>query len=179
MLVKLLTSPIVINATLFQVTWFSCVIGSAKQLIWPAIISCLALMIWQLAPSRRHISDLKLVAIAIFLGIIIDSLWVQIGFFDYTDQRPITSLAPAWIIILWVGFALTVNHSLAWLKAHPILPFLMGFIGGPSSYFAGQKLGAVTYMADTLTVSLSLAIAWALSLVILFRISLVLSEQKT
>ncbi len=156
-----------INAMLFNVVWIACVAGSAKQLLWPALLSCAVLAAYQLHPRNRHPNDIKLVALSIVLGLIVDTLWVQFNYMDFTDKRPFASIAPGWIIILWVGFALTVNHSLKWLKAHPALPAITGAIAAPITYFAGIKIGAVKYTASVFEVSLGLAVAWAIALTIL------------
>lgn len=166
---NLLRWPILINAVLFQITWFACVMGSAKGLLWPALAACAALAVYQLQNKRRHSSDVKLVLISIILGLIVDTIWVQSGFLLFTHQWPFSFLAPAWIIVLWVGFALTINHSMAWLDSNPYLPALLGFIGGPMSYLAGLKIGAVEYHQSTLLVSACLGMAWAISLTILVR----------
>lgn len=160
-----------VNAMLFNVVWIACVAGSSKQLIWPAMLSCFILAVYQLIPQNRHPTDVKLVAASILLGLIVDTIWVQLGYMDFTDKRPISSVAPGWIIILWVGFALTINHSLKWLKAHPFLPALTGAIAAPVTYYAGIKLGAVEYIASTMSVSIGLALAWGISLTILVHIA--------
>ena len=168
---KHLTTNFVVNAVVFQTCWLACVVGSAYGLTWPSLISFVTLAVWQLHPSRRAPTDFKLLFAALILGLLVDSLWVQIGLLEFTTQWPNRSVAPAWILMLWLGFALTVNHSLAWLKAHPLLPALMGLIGGPLAYFAGLKFGAVTFAVDPLLMAASLGIAWALSMVILVRLS--------
>ena len=67
---------------------------------------------------------------------------------------------PIWIVILWILFAITLNHSLAWLKGRTSLAMLFGLMGGPLVYLAGEKLLAVTIASpNTLIV---LAIGWAL-----------------
>jgi len=167
---KLLIWPVIINAALFQITWFACVVGSAEGLSWPAFAACAVLAIYQLQAKRRHVTDLKLVLVSIVLGLIVDTLWVQSGVLIFTDQRPFAALAPAWIIALWVGFALTINHSLAWLDRTPLLPAVVGAIGGPMSYLAGLKLGAVEYQQGIALISVYLAVAWAISLTILVRV---------
>lgn len=168
---QLLKSPIVVNAALFQGVWFACVIGSAYQLLWPAALSCLVLICWQLHPARRHSTDFKLLGTAIVLGLIVDTIWIQAGFIEFTDPRFIAGVSPMWIVFLWMGFALTINHSLIWLSAHPLLPALMGLIGGPMSYLAGLKLGAVTYLADPMLISACMGVAWAISMSILVKLS--------
>jgi len=168
---KLLKLPVLVNAVLFQILWFACVLGSSYKLIWPAILATGILLIWQLRPAHRHPSDLRLIFVAIFLGLIIDSCWVLLGFMEFTDQRPVAWLSPAWIILMWVGFALTINHSMAWLAMHPMLPALMGLIGGPLAYYTGLRLGAVEYLTDPLLISCLLGIIWAIALSILVIVS--------
>ncbi len=168
---KLISTNVLVNAVLFQIVWLCCVIGSAYGLTWPAVVSFTALAFWQLAASRRAASDITLLWVALALGLLIDSLWIQIGFMDFYTDGPIDGIAPLWIIILWLGFALTINHSLDWLKVHPLLPAAMGLIGGPLSYYAGLEFGAVDYLGDELLISASLGIAWAVTMIILVRIS--------
>jgi len=182
-LVKVMNAPakstVIINAILFQITWFACALGSAKGLTWPAIASFAALAVYQLQERRRHSMDIKLLLLSIALGLIVDSFWVQTGMISFTENGPINQIAPLWIIMLWMAFALTINHSLYWLKKHPLLPALMGLFGGPMSYFAGIKFGALEYQANFLLVSLSLAITWAISLTILVRFAELKSASAT
>ena len=160
-----------INAGLFQGLWFSAVYGSAHGLIWPCILFLAALMWWQLAPSRRADSDIKLIGIALLIGLIIDSMWINMDVMKFTDQTPINWLSPAWILALWVGFALTINHSMSWLKIHPLIPALLGMISAPLSYYAGKKFGAVEYNHDTLLVSAYIGIAWCVALPLIVKFS--------
>ena len=171
MIKKLLSGPVLINAAVFQALWFACVIGGAKGILWPAIVLMLGMLVWQMAEHRRHVSDLKLVLVAVILGLLVDSIWINMGLMEFSDKRPIAWLSPVWIVMMWVGFALTINHSLAWLTAHPLLPAATGLFGGPMAYYAGLKLGAVEYLADPMLVSALLGIAWASSLTILVRLS--------
>jgi len=156
------------NAIFFQITWFACVFGSANNLIWPGLLCCAAFTVWQLSPSRRHINDFKLVWLACIIGIVIDTAWVQLGFFHYEQHWPHSAVAPIWIIALWVAFALSINHSLKWLRTHPALPALMGAIGAPLSYWAGQRMGAISFTDKPLLVLGCLALTWAIALSFLF-----------
>lgn len=162
---------ILINAALFYVAWFGCVVGSAYYLLWPALLSTGILLVWQLHPARRHPSDLRVLLAAIIMGIFADSLWIQMGLLEFTEQRPLPGFSPVWIVALWAAFALTINHCLYWLKHHPILPVLSGTIGGPMSYYAGVRLEAVEYLQSTWVVSIWLAIGWTLAILALVKIS--------
>jgi len=163
------------NAILFQITWFACVFGSANDLVWPGLLCCLVFTIWQLSPKRRHQNDFKLVIFACIIGLLVDTAWIQFGFFHYEQHWPHSDIAPIWIIALWVAFALSINHSLAWLNAHPILPALMGLMGAPLSYWAGQRIGAIGFTERPLLALICLALTWAAVLSFLFR----KSQQET
>lgn len=168
---ELFTLPVFINAVLFQVLWLACAFGAAKQLIWPSCLALVVLMVWQLHPKRRHNSDVTLMLLAVILGLIIDSLWVYLGLMKFELALPWEVIAPFWIILLWIGFALTVNHSMMWLKNKWYLPIAMGMIGAPIAYLAGQKFGALTFTASTPVVALSLGAAWAIALTMMIKVS--------
>ena len=77
----------------------------------------------------------------------------------YNDPGVPYPLTPIWIVVLWVLFALTLNHSLSWLKGRVVLAAIFGALGGPLAYVAGEKLMAVTIVEpNTLLI---LAIGWA------------------
>lgn len=159
-----------VNAALFQVLWFAAILGSAKLLMWPSVVACSALAIWQLNPSRRHISDIKLIMVAIVVGLVSDTFLLQLNLFKFTYPFPIEGIAPLWILLLWVGFALTINHSMKWLNSRSWLPAVLGAIFAPLSYLAGQRLGAVEYLADPLLISVCIGAVWAVAMTVLANI---------
>ena len=156
------------NAIFFQITWFACVFGSAHNLVWPGLACCVAFTFWQLNPKRYDNTDIKLVIYACVIGLIIDTTWVQLGFIAYKQHWPYSAIAPIWIIALWVAFALSINHSLKWLHRHPILPSLMGLLGAPLSYFAGQRIGAISFTGQPILTLCCLALTWAIAVHFLF-----------
>lgn len=176
---NLFRAPIIINAVLFQILWFSCVVGGAKELLWPSILAGIILATWQLQAKNRHQTDVCLILAALIMGLIIDTAWTVFGVLEFAGARVIDPIAPVWILILWVGFSLTVNHSMSWLNSKFYLPAAVGFIGGPMSYLAGLRLGAVDYLMSPWIVSLLLGIVWAIALTILVKISQTGSEPAT
>ena len=61
--------------------------------------------------------------------------------------------------MLWMFFAMTLNHSLAWLRKKIYISILFGALGGPLAYIAGEKLGAITLLSTSSIIILS--IGWA------------------
>ena len=134
----------VINFVLLQLIWFTMVIGAAYQHVWLGIGLVIVFLVWQLHPSHRKKNDLKIVITLALSGLLLDSLWLQLGLISYQVQWPFNFMAPLWILMLWIAFALTVNHSLAWVFKHKVAGFLFVAIGGPMTYLAAEQIGAVT-----------------------------------
>lgn len=61
----------------------------------------------------------------------------------YANHGWSNSIVPIWILALWLGFATTLNVSLAWMQGKTITAVLFGAVGGPLAYLGAQKLGAV------------------------------------
>ena len=62
---------------------------------------------------------------------------------------------------MWMLFATTLNVSMRWLRGRPVLAAVFGFLGGPASYIAGQKLGGIMLVSQPAALS-ALAIGWAI-----------------
>ena len=71
---------------------------------------------------------------------------------------------------MWMLFATTLNVSMQWLRARPLLAALMGFVAGPLSYVAGEKLGGMTFVNETAALA-ALAIGWAVMMPLLMRLA--------
>lgn len=127
-----------INAGLFQAAWFACVLGGAVGNIWWGGVALLALLAF--AWSKPYLkSDLLFAATGGLLGLALDTLWIRTGVLDYNGA----SLAPVWIVMLWVGVSLTLNHSLSLFASRPLLGGLLAGGCAPLSYLGGERLGAV------------------------------------
>ena len=148
-----------INFIAFQIIWLVAVLGAANELLWPTSVIVIAFAVWQLSPQRRHHNDMKFVLYALLFGLVLDSTWQFFGLIEY--KLSLNNIVPIWILLLWMTLALTFNHSLAWLKNNPWFPIIFGCIGAPLSYFAGNRLEAISYPQGPLFISISLSISWA------------------
>jgi hypothetical protein len=154
----------------FQLVWVSAVGGAARGWWWAGPLALLAFASWQLAVSRSPRADAQLLLICAAVGMAIDTLWVQLGWMRFEAAVPWSGLAPVWIVAMWMGFALTLNHSMATLNSRPWLGAALGAIGGPLAYWAaGSAWGAVT-IAEPAAYA-GLALAWAVLTPALLRLS--------
>ncbi|WP_295943683.1 DUF2878 domain-containing protein [uncultured Xanthomonas sp.] len=156
-----------INYLALQGLWLAAVVGAAHGLAWagPAALALFAL--YQLQPRRRARGDAALIALALPLGAGVDAA-IRAGDWVRYAAAPPAPWPPLWILALWAGFALTFQHSLAWVMRHPWRAALFGAIGGPLGYvLAARGWQAVTLVAPTSQALLALAVGWAAALTLL------------
>jgi hypothetical protein len=155
------------NYLALQLLWLAAVMGAGHGLAWagPAALALFAL--YQLQPRRRARGDAALMALALLLGAGVDTVLAAGSWVRYAAAPP-APWPPLWILALWAGFALTFNHSLAWVMRHPWRAALFGAVFGPLGYvLAARGWQAVTLSAPLLHPVLALALAWAAALAVL------------
>ena len=151
-----------INAILFQLVWISTVAGAASGAWWVGPVAVGAFVAYEFARGGHARADALLILLAVALGFAADSLLVQAHFANYAAAIPSDRYAPIWILALWANFALTLNHSLAWLQSRPALAAVLGAVGAPLSYFFAAHSWHALTLADPLALTLALLAAiWA------------------
>ena len=152
----------------YQAVWFAAVIGAGHGMAWPGVASMLVYAVVQLTCSRNWRTDLTLMAAAVLFGFLLDGTLIRSGLASYAAGWPSVAVAPAWILALWVGFALTLNHSLAYLAHRTVVATIAGAIVGPISYWsAGRAFGAVTLGVPFWQTVLALSFGWAFAMLVL------------
>lgn len=149
-----------INFLLFQVGWFSGVLGAAWNLALYGSLTMLMILISHLFVSRNFVGEILLILFAVVLGTLWDSWLLMQGWLTFNNGMWHAYLAPHWIILLWALFATTINHSLGWLKQRYLLAGALGAIAGPAAYYAGARLGAVELLHPEAAL-LALSVGWA------------------
>ena len=168
---------IVINIILFQIGWFACVLTAASnQPLVGAIIS-LVIIVSHLIMSKQYIHELRIIIIAMVIGLFWDSLIVSAGWITYQSGMVFDFIAPYWIVLMWALFATTLNSSLSWMKEKLILSSLFGAIAGPLAYYAGVKLGAVDFINE-INALVALSVGWAIFTPLLLKLSSVNSSPE-
>ena len=86
-------------------------------------------------------------------------IWL-LGWVAYPSGYFNASLAPYWIVTMWMLFATTLNSSMRWLKGRRLLAAVLGAVAGPLSYLAGQRLGGMEFVEPRAALAF-LAVGWA------------------
>ncbi len=153
----------VVNFVAYQAVWFAVVASAARGRAELGIAASVLFVGVQLTLSGRRALDVRLMAAAILLGLMVDG---TLGFFDWLRYAsPAPALpphgAPLWILCLWASFALTLTRSLAWLMRRPWLGALFGALGGPLAYAsAARGFGAVELVPPAARAFAGLALGW-------------------
>jgi hypothetical protein len=150
-----------LNAIGYQGVWIATVAGASRGLPWVGPLAAAMFAVGVLAGGDARRRDLRLAALAMAIGAVADSAWIALGWLDFSAAWPSAAFAPAWILGLWLSLALTLNHSLAFLKGRLPMAAAFGAIGGPFAYWAASKTGAVHLDAPPAIVFGGLGIAWA------------------
>ena len=152
------------NFIAFQAGWWACILGAAndRPLIGPAVV--VALIAVHLAVTRRR-GELALVLFAVLLGLVLDGGLSAAGLlqFDASDA-PFVGPLPLWMVALWANFAPSLGHALGWMRRRYWLGLLFGVLGGPSTYYAGTRLGALQFGDDPVTSLIGITLVWALAM---------------
>ena len=158
------------NFLTFQAGWFATVLGAANGVPWMGPVVVLTVVGIHLRSAGKPLAEARLVAAAVLIGLVADSLLLATGWVAYPNGQWLAGLAPYWIVGLWALFATTLNVSLKWLSGRYLLAAAFGALGGPLSYLAGERLGAMTFVAPWAALA-GLAIGWGLAMPLLMAIA--------
>lgn len=162
----------IINFVLFQIAWFACVLGAARNMPWLGVIVTVAVVAWHLSQAKQAKLEMMLLIIALIMGAAFDQLMHSTQLITYQAHGWSNNLVPAWILALWAGFVTALNVSLRWMRGKWLVMVLFGAIGGPMAYMGAARLGAVSLNNMPLS-HVALGLGWA----IMTPLLLVLAEK--
>jgi len=156
-----MTRLALLKLVMFQIVWLSCAIGAAQGWSWPGIVTAAALVASHLASAPQWRPAAMTVLATGTLGFIAESLLVTTGLLRYSTAWPTETLAPAWIVALWLAFATTLETTRRLLGSNPLAKStLLGLVLGPLSYLAGERLGALAFSQSLWPSYLAIAMVW-------------------
>ena len=154
------------HLVLFKLGWLACVFFAAagKPLLATAAVALVAIL--HLVSVPVAVKEAVLLVCAALIGLAWESLLVYSGLLSYPGIESASSLAPYWIVAMWVLFATTINHGLRWTKKHWAVAFAAGLLGGPMAFYGGASMGAVEF-SNTLLALTAIGAGWAVLLPLL------------
>ena len=161
-------NAMLINLSLFKAGWLAAVFSAAANLPLAGTVVIAIAAAVHLSRADRRDDELQLLALAAGIGFVWESLLASGGFVQYSSATLLPGTAPYWIVAMWVLFATTLNIGMRWLRKSTAVAALVGAVGGPLSFLAGEKAGAVSLPYASLSL-LVIGIGWAVFLPALVR----------
>lgn len=128
-----------LNFVAFQTGWFACILGAANGMPWLGPIVVTVFLAATLVTRRARLAFTLRMTGAASLGFVADTILLRMGILHFGDE----AVSPLWMTALWPNLAATVDSSLGWLSGRYVLAAVLGVVGGPLSYYAGARLGAL------------------------------------
>ena len=160
----------ILNFVLFQAAWFAGVLGAAHEMPLLGTLGVAAVIVWHVVVSARPAAEAKLVAAALGVGALFETVCVQLGQVAFTSGQPEPRLAPYWMVAMWGLLAIALNVTMRWMKRRWLLAAVLGAIAGPMSYAGGVRLGAAHFLDATAAIA-TLAAGWALLMPLMMWLS--------
>ncbi len=122
-------------------------------------------LIWAIAHlfKLNSIAELNLVLFVVAFGGTVDNILMHSNFIQFNNHSDVaheTSVIPLWSWMIWLSFALTLNHALKFLKASIWLQLAFGAIVPPVGYLVGAQLGALTFENPPQVTLVTFGIIW-------------------
>lgn len=160
------TKSQILNVAAYQTGWFACVLGAANGWGTAGAAIAIALAMAHVAAAERPDREWPVVLAAGGIGLVADSLHAGLGILDFRGHQAGT-LAPLWVVALWLQFGTVLHFCLRWLSRRYLLASILGLVGGPLAFLAGERLGAATFGEPKLGSLALLGVSWAILLPLL------------
>ncbi len=154
---------LIVNAVAFYAAWFVIALAAAKNAPVIAAGAGLAVVALHLWLSEDWKPELRLVLWALGIGFVVETLLLQLGITTFASADTGPNLPPTWMLTLWMAFATVLNISFGWLKPRLGFAAALGILGGPLSYFAGARLGAMAISHPVWPHLLVIGLLWAIA----------------
>ena len=134
----------------------------SPQLSYPTLFSfagLVPLLVLFFYNLKNPLQVARAMSMIVVVGLGIDSLLRAWGYFWFPLGSDLPwPLIPSWYPPLWIGFAVSMVDLEPMLRRKWWLSALLGAVGGPASFIAGEKMGALVIVGPVWILS----IIWAL-----------------
>ena len=155
-----------------QLGWFAGVRGAAHGHPFLGAGVGLLIIAFHLAAVADRAGEIRLLGFAAVFALLVESGLQAAGLLTYVNGwAALPWLCPLWILVLWMQFASTIRYGFRWLMPRPWLAVMLGAIGGPLAFRAGEALGGVRFAPPRWHAVAALAAAWAIAMPLLTAVA--------
>jgi len=162
----------------FYVIWYLCVLGASYNFsVIACFISAVCILI-HFALSKKKTADLIVLVVFVILGVLLEKVLLGFHIIYYPNFQlslHITNI-PIWILFLYGGFSITINHSMVITKKRPFFSSIVGGIGTSVCYYFTSLRGVIELPMGFYSLFL-LAIYWGIWILGISRLQNFLSKR--
>lgn len=162
-----MNKAVVFNAVMFQGNWFAVIISAATGRPWIGLLTTAGFITVHLTLHGRIARTLALIAGCGVFGYLADSGLVLAGVLGFPPEAAMGGPSAFWMVGLWAGLACTLRHAMGWLHGRWLIAIVFGLLGGAGSYYAGERLGAVTFPDGLWPGLIGSGLLWAVAMPLL------------
>lgn len=151
-----------LNVALYQLGWFSCVLGAALDYPYAGALGAFCLTCFHIWLACERMAEVQMMTGTCLVGVLVDTLQQALGVFTFKPDPEPLLWVPLWVFVIWAQFSTLFHFALRWLSRRYLLAALLGALGGPLAYGGGFKLGAAAPNAELVSVVIILGFVWAL-----------------
>ena len=153
-----------LNFLLYQIGWFACILGAAYARPWQGIALALSLVAVHLWLATNRLGQIKILAAAAGIGLLVDSVLLLAGVFTFPNGMFVAWLPPLWMSVLWIQFATTLQYCLKSLSGHYWRRSMLGLLGAPLAFLGGERSGAVAFLPPRFAHLVMLGAVWCVAI---------------
>ncbi|MFW2533334.1 MULTISPECIES: DUF2878 domain-containing protein [unclassified Legionella] len=143
----------------FQIQWWCCLLSTVSPHYHDLFLLALVLAVYDACRHFKTPARWLLFLLIASLGLINDTLLMHVNILYFFDDSLL--IIPPWLLVLWLCFGGWFLKA-DWINNNYFLMALLGALGGPLSYFAGFKLGAISFPQPLLLTMIILSVDWLL-----------------
>ena len=89
------------------------------------------------------------------------------GLLAFPPQAVLGWPSTAWMVALWVLQAAILGGVMSWMRGRFLLASVVGAIGGPLAYLAGERMGAAVLGPSQAVALAAIGVEWAFAMPLL------------
>ncbi len=152
---------ILANLLGFYACWWLSVYGAFQGNYFLGFYVLLIYLFFHFIYVKRYKNEFYYVLFCLVFGFLIDTLLLNLKIISYNGYLPLKySLAPLWVVCLWISFGLSIFHSFKILQKSYIISTFMGFVSGPLIFLSFNKLGLIFFSIDKHYALAVISIIW-------------------
>ena len=166
------------NGISLYIYWWTTFWGVANNKFLIGPILAIIYFIVHFFIIKNKLKEFKYMLFCLVFGFTLESSLYFSGLMTYKGMFTNKFLpVPFWILILWIGYSLTVFHSFKWIYKRYFVSFIMGGLIAPLMYVSANKIKIINFNYDVMETYFILMPLWSLSFLILNYASVKINEN--